>query len=99
MGDVVVLDRTTANSSSRWNSTLPDWPHPRRVALSIEQCRAIDRDRRHLDEMTARARDARTISTILSTICGAEIGPAERAARAIALWLRTGDDSWRIWTG
>jgi hypothetical protein len=57
--------------------------------------RAIDRDIRHLDAVMSRARDVEAISTILSTICGAEVGPAERAARAIALWLRTGDASWR----
>jgi len=37
-----------------------------------EQRQAIDRDLRQLDMVMTRARDARMISTILSTICGAE---------------------------
>jgi hypothetical protein len=40
--------------------------------------------------MMTRARDAAAISTILSAICGAEACAAERAARAIGLWIRTG---------
>jgi hypothetical protein len=38
----------------------------------------------------ARIRDVATISAILSTICGVEADAAERAARAIGAWLRTG---------
>jgi hypothetical protein len=33
---------------------------------------------------------------ILSTICGAEAGAAECAARAIGLWLRTGHATVRM---
>src|SRR5712664_3495742 len=77
MGDVVALPRTPArNSFSPWNGIRPTWPHPRQVTITIEHARAIDRDIRHLDAVMERARDIEAISTILSTICG-----AERAAR------------------
>ena len=91
MGDVVAHPRATAgNSLSRSNDILPAWPHPRTVTISIEQARAIDRDIRHLDSVMERARDVATISTILSTIYGANGYAAEKAARAIGTWLRTG---------
>jgi len=87
MGDVVVLRPETRVSS---NYHLPDWPHPRRLTLSIEQARAIDRDIRHLDAVMERARDIGTISTILSTTCGVDVVPAARAAHAIQRWLSSG---------
>jgi hypothetical protein len=97
MGDVVALPGTPArNSFSPWNGIRPTWPHPRQVTITIEHARAIDRDIRHLDAVMERARDIATISTILSTICGAERGAAERAARAIGLWLRTGHATVRM---
>jgi hypothetical protein len=90
MGDVVALPRTTAANFSSPSKCIPAWPHPRKVTISIEQARAIDRDIRHLDAVMNRAQDVKAISMILSTICGAEALAAERAARAIGTWLRTG---------
>ena len=90
MGDVVALRPPAPSSSFRSNDILPDWPHPRRVNLTIEQARAIDRDIRHLDAVMARARDVTAISMILSMTCGVEGSGAERAARAIQRWLSTG---------
>ena len=92
MGDVVAIrPRQSAPSSSFLsNDILPDWPHPRRVNLSIEQARAIDRDIRHLDAVMERARDIATISMILSTTCGVDVVPAAHAARAMQRWLSTG---------
>jgi hypothetical protein len=91
MGDVVALPWTpAANSFSPSNGILPDWPHPRTVTISIDQARAIDRDMRHLAAVMERARDLTTISTILSTTCGANTYAAEKAARKIGDWLRTG---------
>jgi hypothetical protein len=91
MGDVVALPSGTAgNSSFPSNDILPAWPHPRHVTLSIESLRQVDRDIRHLDAVMARARDVATISAILSTIYGANSYAADRAARKIGDWLRTG---------
>ena len=93
MGDVVALRprQPAPNSSFLSNDILPDWPHPRRVNLTIEQARAIDRDIRHLDAVMERARDVATISMILSTTCGVDdIPSAERAARAMQRWLSSG---------
>jgi hypothetical protein len=91
MGDVVELNPEHGVSS---NFRLPDWPHPRKVTFSIEQARAIDRDIRHLDAVMERARDMATISTIVSTICGAETAAQRmacaKAALAIGKWLSTG---------
>lgn len=87
MGDVVAL-RPGARDSS--NYRLPEWPHPRTVTITIAQARAIDRDIRHLDAVMERARDVAAISTILSTICGANVYAAEKAARAIGKWLAAG---------
>jgi hypothetical protein len=90
MGNVVALrpgDPGSLNCPS-----LPNWPHPRNVTLTIEQCRAIDRDRRHLDAVMERVRDVTAISTMLSTICGDRDDGItnRRAARAIGRWLATG---------
>jgi hypothetical protein len=90
MGDVVALPGATAANFCSPSKCIPAWPHPRKVTISIEQARAIDRDIRHLDAVMNRARDVKAISTILSTTCGVEASGAERAARAIGLWLRTG---------
>ena len=87
MGEIVELRPGDGVSS---NYRLPEWPQPRQVTISIEQMRAIDRDVRHLDEVIQRVRDVRTISTIVSTICGADRAEVERAAQTISMWLRTG---------
>jgi hypothetical protein len=91
MGDVVALPGTAArNSFCPWNGIRPTWPHPRQVTITIEHARAIDRDIRHLDAVMARAWDTTAISTILWTICGVERDAADKAARKLAEWLRTG---------
>jgi hypothetical protein len=38
----------------------------------------------------AQIADVQRISTILSTVCGAEASAAEQAAQAIGRWLRKG---------
>jgi hypothetical protein len=92
--DNVVELRPHERASSTYSRVLPEWPHPRRVSFSIEQARAIDRDIRHLDDVMERARDMATISTIVSTICGAETAAQRmacaKAALAIGRWLSTG---------
>lgn len=88
MGDVVTLTRRGDRDSS--NYRLPDWPHPRKLTLSIEQARAIDRDIRHLDAVMARARDLTAISMILSMTCGVDGDAGIIAARAIGRWLSSG---------
>ncbi len=91
MADVVAFPRLTAsNCDSPSRSILPEWPHPRVVTLSIDQARAIDRDIRHLDDVMTRVNDTRTLSTIVSMICGADGKTAAAAARAINSWIRTG---------
>jgi hypothetical protein len=60
------------------------------IAISVQHARAIDRDIRHLDAVIARVNDVAMISTMLSTICSADRAAAERVARAIGNWLRTG---------
>src|ERR1700719_2119291 len=92
--DNVVELRPHERASSTYSRVLPDWPHPRKVTFSIEQARAIDREIRHLEDVMERARDMATISTIVSTICGAETAAQRmacaRAALAIGKWLSTG---------
>jgi hypothetical protein len=87
MGDVVALRPGDGTSS---NYRLPDWPHPRKITLTIKQARSIDRDLRHLDAVMERALDTRAISTILSTICGVEDKAANIGARVLQRWLSTG---------
>jgi hypothetical protein len=94
MGEIVVLERGTAGNLFSRSNVIPGT-----ITISIGQARMIERDLRRLDAVMTRARDARALSMIVSTICGVNSGPAERAARAIGLWLRAGDDSWRIWAG
>lgn len=90
MGAVVAFPGTAGSSLSLSRSILPAWPHPRSVTFSIEEVRAIDRDIRHLDAVMARINDTGRITTILWTICGAEASAADRAARAIGAYLRSG---------
>jgi hypothetical protein len=85
MGAVVAFPGTDGSSLFPSRSIFPAWPHPRSVTLPIETLRAIDRDIRHLDSVMARINDVATISTILSTTCG-----AENAARAVGRFLRSG---------
>jgi hypothetical protein len=87
MGDVVALRPGDGTSS---NCRLPDWPHPRKITLTIEQARAIERDIRHLGAVMERARDIRAISMILSTFCGVEDKDADLGARVLQRWVSTG---------
>lgn len=98
MGDVVAIKlrkRGSPDSSSCRLAVAPAWPQRRHTTLTIEQARAIDRDLRHLDTVMARARDLKTISTILSIALADGRSPlrtcgADRAARALNRFLVSG---------
>lgn len=82
MGDVLRLPDSGQPRSSSSAS--------RAVAISVEQLRAIDRNIRHLEAVTARARNADQIADLIAAELGLHPWQCDLAARAIGLYVTTG---------
>lgn len=82
MGDVLRLPLAGQPRSSSSASRV--------VAIDVEQLRAIDRDVRHLEAVTTRARDAEKLADLIAEALGLHPWQCEPAARAIGLYVTTG---------